>query len=188
MDYNDLSPEQMAAYESEYELAIEKQTLLFGQQLQQCEVIVDAVYQVADYVPEFKTKEQSDFWKNIVIPNLTDILKDELFARSTIQTSFLAINKLIGNIQNGYAIVKASKGSKPAINIAKKYIMEALKQLEECIDNVKNLKSNAIIAFGKQTTEIFNIIGPEAAKFMKQKATKIKAIKKLFEEKNNLYI
>ncbi|XP_054152701.1 uncharacterized protein LOC128951478 [Oppia nitens] len=185
-ELQELTPDKMAAYEDNYELAIRKQTVNFGHQLQHCETIVTAAYKVADYVPEIKNAEQSKFWKETLIPILVDSLKQDVLARSTITASFAAVRDLTITIQKAYEIVKASKGSQTAIAIAQKNIPKALNRLDDCIERANKLDSNAITIFGEQTTEIFKIIGPEAAKFMENKVIKQQQIKKYFEDKNNL--
>ncbi|XP_054152702.1 uncharacterized protein LOC128951479 [Oppia nitens] len=185
-ELQELSPDKMAAYEGNYESAIMKETVNFGRQLKQCESIVTAAYQVADYVPEIKNEEQTKFWKQTIIPILVDSLKQDVLARSAITTSFAAVRDLSITIQKAYEIVKSSKGSQTAITIAQKNIPKALNRLNDCIERAQQLDSSAITIFGEQTTEIFNIIGPEAAKFAEEKAKKQHQINKYFEEKNNL--
>ncbi|XP_054152700.1 uncharacterized protein LOC128951477 [Oppia nitens] len=185
-ELHELSPDKMAANEKNNESAIIKQTINFGHQLKQCEAIVSAAYRVADYVPEIKNAEQSKFWKETIIPILVDSLKQDVLARSVITSSFAAVRDLTITIQKVYEIVKFSKGSQAAIAVAKKNIPQALSRLNQCIERAKQLDSNAINIFGEQTTKIFHIIGPEAAKFAEEKAKKQHEINKYFDDKNKL--
>lgn len=83
-------------------------------------------------------------------------------------------------------MVNCDLGSKRAIAIAKKSIPAALNKLNESIARVNTLDSNAITSFAEQTTKIFEIVGPEAAKFVEKKAALDESIRKKRIDQQNL--
>ncbi|XP_037033792.1 uncharacterized protein LOC119072645 isoform X2 [Bradysia coprophila] len=177
---------QLVAFESNKQKSIVNTTIRFAGALQSCEAIVVAAYQVADYVPPFQNDKQSDFWKKTVIPILMQSLQQDVKARSVITRSFGVVGDLAIVIQSVYEIVRRSRGSKKAIDIAKKNIPDALSKLKQCIALVEQLDSNAFANFAQQTETIFGIIGPESAKFAEQKEELDENIRKKCDKQQKL--
>ncbi|CAG2169954.1 unnamed protein product [Oppiella nova] len=81
----------------------------------------------------------------------------------------------------------SSRGSKKAVEIAQKNIPDALARLDKYIEDAESLDSVAINEFGEQSQQIFEIIGPEAAKFAEQKDQLEAKINKKYKEQDELY-
>lgn len=177
---------QLIAFESNKQNSIVERTIKFAGALQSCEAVVVAAYKVADYVPPFQNDAQSAFWKETVIPILMQSLQQDVKARSVITRSFGVVGDLAIVIQNVYEIVRRSRGSKKAIEIAKKDIPAAIGNLNDCIALVEQLDSNAFANFAQQSNKIFEIIGPEAAKFAEQKEELDEQIRKKIDKQQKL--
>lgn len=80
-----------------------------------------------------------------------------------------------------------SLGSPKAIEIAKKNIPAALGKLDEFIAKAADLDGSAINAFSCNAAKLFNIVGPEAAQFVKRKAEVEIQLSKLYEGQNKLW-
>ena len=77
-------------------------------------------------------------------------------------------------------------GHRDAIAVVQKTVPKALVTLERCIEETGTLENSAIETFSDQTGKIFEIIGPEAANFVKQKADVGVELKQLYEAQNKL--
>jgi len=78
-------------------------------------------------------------------------------------------------------------GSPRAIQIAQKNIPDALTIIDRCIEEASKLENTAMESFANQTQQIFEIIGPEAAKFVNQKAEQEILLKRLYDQQEALY-
>ena len=78
-------------------------------------------------------------------------------------------------------------GSPKAIEIAQKNIPAALQTLEQCIQLALTLDNSAIETFASQTKTLFEIIGPEAVQFVKEKAEVQHKLKDLYDQQQKLY-
>lgn len=61
-------------------------------------------------------------------------------------------------------------GSPTAIKIAKKNIPDALAKLDDFIEKAKKLDCSALNSFTSNSKELFEIVGPKAAEFVKEKS------------------
>lgn len=57
-----------------------------------------------------------------------------------------------------------SLGSAKSVEVSQSLIPRALNKLEECIEQAKQLKSNAVEKFAEQTNTILELAGDKAAK------------------------
>lgn len=78
-------------------------------------------------------------------------------------------------------------GSPKAIEIAQKNIPEALRKLDAYIKKAAALDNLAINAFSSNAAELFKIIGPEAADFVKRKAEIESQLDDLYERQNKMW-
>ncbi len=62
-----------------------------------------------------------------------------------------------------------------------------MKTLEQCIELAASLENSAIQTFASQTKTLFEIIGPEAVQFVKEKAEIQHKLKALYDEQEKLY-
>ena len=72
-------------------------------------------------------------------------------------------------------------GSPEAIQVAQQTIPEALKDLEKCIDETKQLENAAVALFKDQTSQLFTIVGPQWKAFVDEKAELLSQMTKLQE-------
>ncbi|XP_054153540.1 uncharacterized protein LOC128952213 [Oppia nitens] len=182
-----LSPDELVDIETKTKNSIIEQTKQFGFHFKQCELIVETAYRVADYIPEKLDNQQDDIWQNKIIPMLIDSLNQDVKFRGVTIDCFSAVRSLTLTIHNTNKILNDSKGSAVAIKIAQKNIPDALKTLDNCIDEAHKLNDSAIETFSEHITDLLKIIGPEAANFTDQIVSLVSAINKYYEKKYNLY-
>ncbi|CAF1080857.1 unnamed protein product [Adineta steineri] len=183
----EISPNDMIAYDMKNEQLIHDQTDALETSMIFCEQIVTAAYKVTEYVPDLSNNQYAAFWKEQVIPNLVTSLTQDVRARSIIVRSLSSIRDLGINIQKAGAIMQETRGSPKAIEIAQKNIPAALKTLENCIELASTLENSAIQTFASQTKALFEIIGPEAVQFVKEKAQVQHQLNDLYDQQQKLY-
>ncbi|CAF1501103.1 unnamed protein product [Didymodactylos carnosus] len=183
----EISPNDMIIYDIKNEQLVHDQTVALQTSMIFCEQIVMAAYKVAEYVLDLSNSKYAVFWKEQVIPNLVQSLTQDVRARSIIVRSLSAIQGLGIHIQKAGEIVKQSRGSPRAIEIAQKNITAALKTLDQCIELASTLENSAIQTFASQTKTLFEIIGSEAVQFIKEKAEIQYQLKELYDQQQKLY-
>lgn len=177
---------EVIAYDMNNENVLFSDTVVLKTSLGFCEQIFEAVYKVADYVPDLSDDEHLNFWKEDVIPNLVDCLQQHARARSITIQAFGAIRDLGITIKTAADIVKDTRGSPEAVKIAQKNVPGALKTLDQFITEASTLNDSAFQTFSTQTNKILMIIGPKAADFVKQKVDIECELKCLYEKQNEL--
>lgn len=120
--------------------------------------LVAAVYEVASYTPSEKTP----FWTDDVQPKLVQALIEDIKLRNEISASFASIVVLANVINETGALVKSSKGSDKAIEIARLRIPQALARVHKHMELIDKSKSSALELFEKHAKDILGFVGAAA--------------------------
>jgi hypothetical protein len=120
--------------------------------------LVEAVYEVASYTPSEKTP----FWTDEVQPKLVQALIEDIKMRNEVSASFASIVVLANVINETGALVKSSKGSDKAIEIARLRIPQALARLHKHMAVIEKSKNSALELFEKHAEDILGFVGAAA--------------------------
>ncbi|CAG2169099.1 unnamed protein product [Oppiella nova] len=186
-----MPPDMLIASANERHMLIAQETKILSDKMKQCELIVLKAYRVSDFVPTCDTSDQEKMWKGTITPILLQTITEDVYARSVITESFSALRVLSITLQSAYEIIRATRGSPEAIEIAKQDIPEALANIDKCIEKVENLKNEGMRKFGDSTKIILEIAGPAIADKVDDLALYNKEINKALETEirllNNLH-